>query len=292
MKPKNILLVLSILISFNTFSQNESAKNPIIQPTIMVIPFVPKSESLREKLEKDNSILVAVTKVKEGFDKRGVNTIDLRAKLKQVTNTDVLEDEAITSDVDEVIKMSGADIYVEVQTKRNYSSSGNSISVTLTAYDAFSSQSLANKVENSPSFYTDNFDKLTEKAVENIIDDFLNTIQLKFTEILNSGRSVVLTLGVSPESKVNFTQELDINGSVLSDLIEDWVDKNSFKNYYHLQGITKTKMIFDDIRIPIKLNEEAYKVSTFVKSLRTYFQTLGLKFDRNVQGNNIVITFK
>ena len=62
-----------------------------LQPTIMVIPFTSKGKSLRKQLESDENLRVAITKVKEGFDNRGVNTIDLRAKLKQINNIDILE---------------------------------------------------------------------------------------------------------------------------------------------------------------------------------------------------------
>ena len=288
---KNILLFLMILtLSNETFSQESKT----IQPTIMVIPFVAKGQSVRKKLENDNNILIAVTKVKEGFDKRGVNTIDLRAKLKQLSNMEVLEEDARTSDKDEVIRMSGADIYVEVQSKRNYSRSGNSVSLTLTAYDAFSGQSLANKVANSPSFYTKNFEKLTEKAVESVIDDFLNTIQIKFDEMLKNGRSLVLTIGISEDSDVDFDKEYNDGDDLLSDLIEDWVEKEAYNNYYHIQGTTKTKMIFDDIRVPVKdpKTGRTFKVSSFVRKLRKFLRSLGLKFDRSIQGNNIVITIK
>jgi len=289
---KNLVVLIIVLFTISVYGQNAETEAKIIQPTIMVIPFVAKGQSVRSKLEHDNNILIAVTKVKEGFDNRGVNTIDLRTKLKQLSNTEVLEDDAETTDKDEVIRLSGADIYVEVQSKRNYSRSGNSVSLTLTASDAFSGQSLANKVANSPSFYTKNFEKLTEKAVEKTIDEFLNTIQSKFSEILKNGRSLVLTIGVMEDAETNFDTE--INDDLLSDLVEDWVEENAYKNYYHMQGTTKTKMIFDDIRIPVKdpKNGKTYRVSSFVRKLRKFFKKLNVKFDRSIQGNNIVITIK
>ena len=42
------------------------------------------------------------------------------------------------------------------------------------------------------------------------------------------------------------------SGDLLSDAIEDWVSDNSFKNYYHLQGTTESKMIFDIVKVPLK----------------------------------------
>lgn len=291
---KVILLVLFCSFIFQLQAQESESKPQTIQPTIMVIPFVAKNQSIRKKLESDNNILVAVTKVKEGFDNRGVNTIDLRAKLKQLSNIDVMESDAETTEKDEVLRLSGADIYVEVQSKKNYSGSGNSVSLILTAFDAFSGQSLSNKVSNSPSFYTKNFEKLTEKAVESVIEEFLNTIQVKFDEIRENGRSLVLTIGMNEESEIDFDKEYNDGADLLSDLIEDWVEENAYKGYYHMQGITTTKMIFDDVRVPIKELKmgKSYRVSHFVRKLRKFLRNLDLKFDRSIQGNNIVITIK
>jgi hypothetical protein len=38
---------------------------------------------------------------------------------------------------DELIRMSGADIYIEVEANPNYSKDGNSVTILLSHYDAF-----------------------------------------------------------------------------------------------------------------------------------------------------------
>ena len=38
----------------------------------------------------------------------------------------------------------------------------------------------------------------------------------------------------------------------LSDQIELWMEKNAYKNNYHIQGTTDLRMIFDDVKIPLK----------------------------------------
>ena len=287
-----LLLFVTSLFMTTGFSQTQEA-SPTTQMTIMVIPFAKKGESIRKKLETNSTSLVAVTKMKEGFDKRGINTIDLRAKLKQLNNTSLLEEDAETTLKDEVIRMSGADIYVEVDVKVTRSHTGNSVTVVMTAYDAFSGQSLANKVSTSPQFHTNKFEKLTEKAIDAAIDDFLNTMQQKFDNIVENGRSLVLTVGVTPDTEKDFDMEINSDGDMLSDAIEAWVEQNAYKNYYHMQGVTKTKLIFDDIRIPLRgAMGHNYRTSDFVKIFRKYLKSLGLKSGRSIQGNNIVITIK
>ena len=154
----NRIIVFLFLCSYSLiYSQSESP--PTLQPNIMVIPFTQKGQSLRKKFETNEYVRVAITKVKEGFDNRGVNTIDLRAKLKQVSNIDILEENAVDDIKNQVIELSGADVYVEVESQINRSTRGNSVTVILTTYDAFTGQSFSNKVANSPSFYTNKYEK-------------------------------------------------------------------------------------------------------------------------------------
>ena len=168
---KGIFLLILPLSLTGAFAQEnpQSSAAPAtalqIQPTIMVIPFIKESENIRTVLESDVNKRVALTKVKEGFDKRGVNTIDFLAKLKQSQADKAFEMENQTSLKQQIIELSGADIYVETEVNVLYSGSGNAVTVILTGYDAFTGQSLANKVGNSQKFYTNDINKLTEKAV-------------------------------------------------------------------------------------------------------------------------------
>jgi hypothetical protein len=268
-----------------------STKNATAQPTIMVVPFARQNESLRNVYEYNEEARIAVTKAKEAFDKRGVNTIDLVAKLKQTNNSAVLQEGQASDMKDEVIALSGADIYVVVEASKNYSSTGNSVNVILTAYDAFSGESLANKTGNSPKIYTDNFEKLVEKAVEVELDNLLNTIQEKFTIMREKGRTVVVTIGIAEGATLAFNAEFGADGDLLSDQIEDWMEKNAYKGQYHLQGATKNKMIFDLVKIPV-FDEagNSYRVRSFTTALRKYLRSLQLEAEQTTQGNNIIFT--
>ena len=147
--------------------------------------------------------------------------------------------DAVDDIKNQVIELSGADVYVEVESQINRSNLGNSVTVILTAFDAFSGQSFSNKVANSPSFYTEKFEKLIEKAVDSVIEDFLNTIQSKFDQIVENGRSIVLNVSINGEAEIDLDSEFD--DELLSDLIELWIQDNAFKGYYHLQGMTSSK---------------------------------------------------
>jgi hypothetical protein len=263
-----------------------------IQPSIMVIPFVREGQQMRTVLESDINLRVAIAKVKEGFDNRGFSTVDFRAKLQQLSNEKVIELENRNSLKQEVIELSGADIYVETEAKVNRSTeSGNSVTVIVTAFDAFSGISLANKVSTSPKFFTENFERLTEKACEGLIEDFLNSLQAKFDEIVKNGRIATLSITFAESATADMDTELGEPKTMLSDLLETWLEKNTFKGYFHVQGVTATKMIVDEMRLPFRDESgRNYRVSKFAAELRNYLKTLGLESSRDLQGNKIFIT--
>lgn len=280
------------LILLTAWSGFVSAQDSVpTQPTLMPIPFTPQGKSTRAAFEENELMRISITKVKEAFDNRGVNTIDFRAKLKQINNNELLESDQKADIKDDLIRMSGADIYIEVEPNPNYSDEGNSVTIIMSAYDAFSGESLANKVSTSPKFYTTSFEKLVEKAVDDKIEDFLNTLNAKFQDIRANGRTIVLTIGVGNDQTFDMDTEINKDGLLLSDAIEDFVADNAFNGKYHLQGISTNKIIFDLVKVPIFGDDaKPYRVSKFAVDLRNYLKPYGYDAQRDINGQNVVIT--
>ncbi len=290
MKYINYLLLLTFICASLSVHAQEEVKT--IQPTIMVVPFTKKNQNFRSVYEYNETVRIAMTKVKEAFDERGVNTIDLVAKLKQNNNNEALTEEQNSALKDEVLKNSGADIFVVVEANRNRLNSGNNVNIILTAYDVFSGESLANKTASSPTMYTDNFDKLTEKAVEKEIDNLLNTIQSKFDLIVKEGRTVTLTIGISEDADYDLDMETP-DGDFLSDYIEMMMEDIAVNGNFHVQGVTSNKIIFDLVKIPLKTDKgRNYRVSRFAATVVKKLKALDLEAERTIVGNNVIITLK
>ena len=264
-----------------------------IQPTIMPLPFSAGRVTNREAYERDDLVRVAITQLKTAFDERGVNTIDFRAKLDQLANQETLQADQAYDIKDEVIRMSGADIYVEVEAKRVPGPQGNSAQVLLSAYDAYSGESLANVTSHSKRFNTNDYGRLVAKAVEEVAVEFLNTMQSKFDLMIEQGRTVVLTVGLDETADFDFDSEFGEDEDLLSDLLQDWLADNAHQGYFHVQGLSTTKAVFDIVKIPLK-NEKGrnYRPSKFAAELRKYLKSLGLDAERTVNGNNITVTLK
>ncbi len=265
-----------------------------VQPKIMVIPYTKSGEDLRTVLEEDVNKRVTLTKIREGFDSRGFTTVDFVARLKAVSQNTAFTMNNQSDLKSQLIETSGADIYVEAEMSTLLSSSGNSVSVILTAYDVSTGASLANAVGESGKFYTDDIGKLASRAVEQCAEDFLNTIQMKFTDIVEDGRSVIIYFGFDQDSEYSMSSEIGNNGLQLSDELELWMDEHSYKNNYHIQGTTDRQMIFDDVRIPLKDPDTGnnYNTNKFTLEIFKFLRSLGLQIQRDVKGTTIYITIK
>jgi Family of unknown function (DUF6175) len=292
-----VLLFQTILIN-SVFGQNSATNSGgqvvTVQPKIMVIPYTKEGEDLRTVLENDENKRIAIAKIKEGFDSRSFTTVDFIAKLKAAKDNNVFISDNQTDIKSQIIQMSGADVYVQAEVIVEKGQSGNSVKLILTAYEISTGNSLSNKVGESGKFYTEDFNKLASKAVESCVEDFLNVMQNKFTDIVNNGKSVIIDISISADSQVKMSSEVGTDKLPLSDQLEMWMEKNAFKNNYHIQGTTDLKMIFDDVKIPLKdqATGNNYNPNKFALELFKFFKGLGLQSGKDIKGNTIYITIK
>lgn len=276
------------------FRTNVLCQTNTVQPKIMVIPFTREGEDIRNILEADVNKRIAITKIKEAFDSRSFTTVDFVAKLKAAKDNNAFTSDNQTDIKSQIIQMSGADIYVQAEINVQKGQSGTSVTLILTGFEASTGNSLANKVGDSGKFYTEDIGKLASKAVSMIAEEFLNVMQMKFSDIVNNGKSVIVDIGIDPNSQFQLSSEAGPDGLPLSDVLEMWMEQNAFKNNYHIQGTTDLKMIFDDVRIPLKdsMTGNNYNPNKFALELWKYLKGMGIPVSKDVKSNTIIITIK
>lgn len=258
----------------------------------MVIPFTKDGEDLRNILDNDFNTRIALTKVKEGFDSRGFTTVDFVGKLKSAKDNQVFTMDNQTDIKAKILELSGADIYIVTETSTKSDATGSSATVIINGYETATGNSVANKVSNSGKFQTNDIEKLVSKAVEKSMDEFTFMVSDKFNHLTKSGRSVLLDFGFSENSVTNMNTEIGSTGLALSDLLEDWVSKNSLNGSYHIQGTTTQKMIFDEVKIPLKdKNSINYTSTKFALDIFKYLKSLNLDINKEIKGGTIYITF-
>jgi len=306
---KNNYFLMGLFLMSSAFCL--TAQKPVnqVQPMIIVVPYAKEGENIRQVLEADVARRVALTKVKEAFDARGFSTVDFVGKLKATQVDQAMTGETETDVKKQIIEASGADIYVEVEVEPSATPTGNSVRLILTAYDAFTAVSLANKTSSSPKHYIEDYGKLVEKAMAVqekaqgpvMLEDFLNVMQSKFTNIVENGRSIKIQFNLSQDAEYDFDAEIGSDALLLSDVLETWIGENAFKNYYTSPKITSTTTLFDEVRIPLR--DEGGKNFTPAKFATKILQfcnklTLSespatrLKVKRDVKGGTIFITFQ
>lgn len=286
---KLLLSFLLMIVAMTTYA--------VVQPKIMVIPYTKEGEDIRTVIQDDQDKRVILTKIKEAFDKRGVSTVDFLAKLKSIESGNIMHSENKQDVKTEIIDMSGADIYVEAEMAvLRGSSNGQSsarVKIIITAYDASTGSSLANTIGESGTFYTDDIAKLGMKAIENCADNFLNMVQEKFTTMAEEGKSVMLQIGFDENASLSMESEVGTDGLALQDAIELWIEEHSYQGNYHMQGVSKNKMVVDDIKLPHTQDSGVnYTSSKFSMDLFKFFRSLGISVTRSVRGNTILVTIK
>lgn len=294
---KNIIcyafIVVSSMISFCLNAQT------VVQPKIMVIPYTKEGEDIRTVLEEDSNKRIALSKIKEAFDERGVSTIDFVARLKAANTANVMNMDNQADIKSAIIDMSGADIYVEAEIicqqedVVGQSKPESRVKINVTAYDIATGASLANKIGECGPFYTDDIAKLSMKAISSIADEFLNVMQTKFTDLSEQGRSIIMYITFDEGSSYTMESEVGNEGLTLQDEIELWVDASCYNNNYHLQGVTPLNMIFDDIKLPyVDESGATYTASKYSMEALKFFRKLGVSISRSLRGNSLYITIK
>ena len=292
---KLLMLLIAGLVCLPALSQTA-----VQQPKIMVIPYASEGEDIRTLLESDANKRIILAKIKEAFDNRGCSTVDFIARLKAASTENVMSMDNKSDIKSQIIDMSGADIYVEAEMQcmqnqvAGQANPESRVKIIITAYDIATGTSLSNKIGESGVFYTNDIAKLAMRAIETCADDFLNTMQNKFTDMTENGRSIMLFIGVDEMSTYTMESEVGTQGLLLQDEVELWIESHAYKNNYHLQGVSPNKMIFDDIRLPL-IDENTgnnYTANRFSIELFKLFRSLGVPVSRSLKGNTLYFTIK
>lgn len=260
---------------------------------IMVVPFNKTDEDIRTVLDNNPYIRSAVSKVKESFDQRGWSTVDFVANLKAAESNAAFTMDRQNNFKSDLITGSGADIYVQVDTQVSTDDSGSSVNLILTAFESHTGASFSNKTGNSGRFRTNDYDKLIEKAFDQINEDFLNMLMSKTDEIREIGRAIIIHFNLDESAEIDFDVELS-GGQFLNEAIEDWIGQNAYKGRANLSGIVENKMLFDEVRIPLFDQETGrpYNPNRFANEVIRFLKSNNITATRNVKGQNLFVTIK
>ena len=256
-----------------------------IQPTVMVVPFVKQDEDMRAKIEDDQNIRLALSKVKQGFNEREFTTYDFIASYRAMVRRSTINMENQSDLKQLIIAESGTDIYVDTDLIINKTGSGNSAQIILQAYDQSTGQSLSNASGSSGVFRTDQIGVLVEKASEDAINKMLDMMMEKFTAMRSEGRSFVINFNLANDASITMNEPKGEKNIPLKFVIRDWLKQNAHNGYYHMKGSTETSLSVDDFRLPA-----SGQIGDLEYEMYSFFQDIGLSANTSLVGQELVVT--
>ena len=260
-----------------------------VNPTIMVVPYKNDYETYRDVLTRDSDKRIAVGKVQEEFNDIGVETVDFEAKYDAALRANEMEYDTADSFDSQLIKNSGADIFVSVDIVKQVFQGGGSVALTLKAYQTSTGKLLSSKTSNFSGRVT--FDRLCVGAIHKVAKEFLAGVVESLAKDITRGSTVVIRVGIDGESYKSLDDEVGNEEFGISDYIRSWVRKNAVNGRFHQQGRTSTSMILDQVQIP-NTNKagEPQDANDFAVRLSRYLRKIGVNNSSRLDGNTIYIS--
>jgi hypothetical protein len=296
---KQLFLTAILIMSAGIVSAQAPAtpaKKSNIQPRMMAVPRVPNGVDMKAFYDSDVNVQIAIAKVGEAFLTRGARIADFDQALKQMYENEII-DKASNNAEDVktmILQKSAADIYIEIQSQvvphPGRGSGVKSVNLILNAYQTGTSNILATKVGKSNLSSSEDIGLLTSNAIESVAEEFLNMMQNSFTEIVDNGQSVFVQFTANNNSKMNLHSE--INGETLEDTLNNWFAEHSVNGAYNPQGGTDLKVIYPDIRIPLRspTNPNAnYTAQNFSTEIMKYLKSIGVNVKKEIGTKNKII---
>ena len=291
---KIIILLLCILAIKQCMAQNKATK-----PKLMVVPddnwcilngyYTSIDNAGRTKdvadyekaFQRSTELGAVVKKINSIFSKRG---FDLEDMAQTMSNDDVSAAEDAASDYDRQnagksgLASSGFDrinalrkydirlaLNWKVETKGPY----KYVWFGLEAKDAYTGKSVGAASGESEPSSSATMMTLLEEAVLKHIDNFQAAVMRHFDDLLANGREIIIEVNKAGDVTTSFEDEY--NGEELRDLIKSWVQKNTVKGRYSLKQSTASRLLFDQVRIPLfNENGESIDAGAFGKQMKKF----------------------
>lgn len=283
---------VAILLLFTVFAFGQAKK-----PTLMILPsdnwctqryFMTEFDNqgtkqsvpnYKQAFQEDTELGQVISKIGALMIDKGFPLKDVEQELKAIETRNA-EDNMTSSKtsgasisespLDILKKRAKADIIIQIWWKVNKVDDQKSVSFVMEAFDAYTSKRIASSTGNgTPS--SDIIPVQLEKAILANIDPFTAQLQSHFDDMFTNGREIMLTVKIWDSWENDLETEFD--GEELTDIIDDWMAKNTVGGRYNMTDATENVIRFEQVRIPIYDDRErAIDARGFAKDLRKFLK--------------------
>jgi len=233
----------------------------------------------KQAFQEDTELGQVISKIGALMIDRGFPLKDAEQELKAIetrnaednmTSSKTSGSSISESPLDILKKRAKADIIIQIWWKVNKVDDQKSVSFILEAFDAYTSKRIASSTGNgSPS--NEIIPVQLEKAILANIDPFAGQLQSHFDDMFTNGREIMLTIKIWDSWEKDLETEFD--GEELTDIIDDWMAKNTVSGRYNMTDATDNIIRFEQVRIPIYDDRErAIDARGFAKDLRKFLK--------------------
>lgn len=287
---KTILTLIGLLVTVIVFGQAK-------KPTIMILPsdnwctqryFMTEFDNqgtkqsvpnYKQAFQEDTELGQVISKIGALMIDRGFPLKDAEQELKAIetrnaednmTSSKTSGSSISESPLDILKKRAKADIIIQIWWKVNKEGDQKSVSFILEAFDAYTSKRIASSTGNgTPS--NDIIPVQLEKAILANIDPFAAQLQTHFDDMFTNGREIMLTIKIWDSWENDLETEFD--GEELTDIIDDWMAKNTVSGRYNMTDATENIIRFEQVRIPIYDDKgRAIDARAFAKDLSKFLK--------------------
>ena len=272
---------------------------PVVLPTIMTIPYVLQGESFKKVFQNKPDLRVAVSKIQDGFRSRKVRTMDFEARLRAIQNMSEYEANAGVAESNDrqMMLAEGTDVYVEVDMNKETVGAGTSVRFILKAYRTESGEVLATKSETFGPVRNVAVDYYCDRAVEDMLPEFLDDICDAFGSGGGSGpeqpaSSVAMRFAIDGNSATTMDSRFGPNNYALRDIIRQWIRRNAHNADYSTPRIAAEEIVYDYVMMPpVDADGIRMDAAQYAFLLESYLKE-DMKVDciSRVIGNNILFT--
>ena len=159
------------------------------------------------------------------------------------------------------------------------------------AYETASGSILAAKDAVTRRYPKASTDELCSYAVKDNVPAFLDDICKNFSKQVSNGKRVTLQFSIDGASARTMNDRVGKDNLPLSNLIHQWVRKNSHNGKYHLQGMVDMTVLFDYVLIPPR-DEDGYimDAAQYGFKIEAWMNELGVPCTSRFDGTTIYIT--
>jgi hypothetical protein len=303
---KYLLLIILISGFSETFCQYKN-------PTLMILPsdnwcvqryFITEYDNQGSKIkvpnykqafQEDTEIGQVISKIGSLMIDRGFTLKDAEQEIKNLEQQSI-EDAMTTSStsssslaespLDRLKRRAKSDIIIQISWTLNKDQSGRSVNFILEAFDAYTSKRVAASTGTGNSSPTLPIPVLLQQSINNNIDLFVSQIKSHFTDCFENGREATIRIKRWQNWKDNLETEFD--GKELSEIINNWMHKNTIKGKFNTTDVTENIMTFEQVKIPVYDDQgKSLDSRMFLRELQKYLKSTPFNIDSKLMTRGI-----